>query len=129
MHNSIHSPLIISAPGFKKNIQTDGIVELVDIYPTLCDLANIERPKHIEGTSMVSLMHDPKQSWNKVAFTVWNNGTTVTTRDYSYTEWTNNQHMLFDRRKDLDENENVAGKEEFLETVERLSQLLTDGIE
>ena len=33
---AIHVPLIISSPGKKKNIQSNALVEYVDIYPTLC---------------------------------------------------------------------------------------------
>ena len=57
-----------------EEIRTDGIVELVDICPTLCELAGIEPPKHLEGTSMVPLMNDPKRQWKKAAFTRHGNG-------------------------------------------------------
>ena len=36
---AIHVPLIISSPGMKKNIKTNSMVEYVDLYPTLCDIA------------------------------------------------------------------------------------------
>lgn len=129
LHNATRAPLIVSVPGFNKNIKTDGIVELVDIYPTLCELADIELPKHLEGTSMVPLMRDPKRPWKKAAFIRCRNGSAVVTRDYTYTEYVNKQRMLFDRRKDPAENENVAAAAEYRETVKQLSKLLADGWE
>jgi iduronate 2-sulfatase len=129
LHTSKHAPLIISAPGFKQNIKTDGIVELVDIYPTLCDLTGINLPKQLEGTSMVPLLKNPEQDGKKAAFTKWRNGASVSTPDFSYTEWDNKQRMLFDHRKDPEENVNVAESSEYQETVERLSNLLSDGLE
>jgi arylsulfatase A-like enzyme len=129
LHNATRAPLIISVPGFKKNIRTDGIVELVDIYPTLCELAGIELPEHLEGTSMIPLMRQPKRPWKKAAFTRCRNGATVTTRDYTYTEYDNKERMLFDRTKDPDENENVAEYPEYQDTLKELSKLLAAGWE
>jgi iduronate 2-sulfatase len=124
LHNSTNAPVIISAPGFKKNVKTDGIVEFIDIYPTLCELAGIEQPKHLEGKSMVSLLRDPKGTGKAAAFTKWRNGLVVTTKDFTYTEYGKKERMLFDRRKDPDENVNVAEKPEYQETVKKLSRLL-----
>ena len=126
LHNATRVPLIISAPGFQTEIRTDGIVELVDIYPTLCELAGIQPPKHLEGTSMVPLMNDPKRQWKKAAFTRHGNGIAVTTSEFTYTEYGNNaQRMLYDRKKDSSENENVAEAEEYKETAKQLSNLLS----
>jgi len=129
LHNSTHAPLIISTPGFKKNVKTDGIVEFIDIYPTLCELTGIERPKHLEGKSMVPLLREPKRLGKRAAFTKWRDGLVVTTRDYTYTEYGSKERMLFDRRRDPEENENVAEAPEHKETVRQLSRLLAGGQE
>ncbi|GAA5508157.1 sulfatase [Novipirellula caenicola] len=47
---------------------TDALVELVDIYPTLCDLAGIEQPEHLEGTSFTPLIKNPTRDWKTAAF-------------------------------------------------------------
>ena len=129
LHNATRAPLIISAPGFNKNIKTDGIVELVDIYPTLCEVAGIELPKHLEGTSMVPLMRDPKRPWKKAAFIRCGNGLAVVTKAYTYTEYGKKERMLFDCSKDPEENENVAEAAEYQDTVKELSKLLAEGWE
>jgi arylsulfatase A-like enzyme len=128
LHNATQAPLIISAPGFQGNIRTDRIVELVDIYPTLCELAGMKPPEHLDGTSMAPLMKNPKRKWKKAAFTRHGNGFTVTTRDYTYTEYGKGaQRMLYDRKKDPSENKNVAEAQEYKETVDQLSKLLSEG--
>ncbi|KLU07167.1 Choline-sulfatase [Rhodopirellula islandica] len=67
-------PLMIWAPDMQaRGAQTDALVELVDIYPTLCDLAGIPVPAHTEGTSFQPLMNDPNQAWKKAAFSQYPN--------------------------------------------------------
>ncbi|MEO2048152.1 MAG: sulfatase/phosphatase domain-containing protein [Pirellulales bacterium] len=126
LHNATRLPLIIHAPGFKKNVETDGIVELIDLYPTLCELAGIERPNHLQGTSMIPLMHDPTRPGKNAAFTRDTQGAAVTTRDYVYAEYGEGERMLFDHKNDPDENVNVADNPEYRETVEKLSKLLAE---
>ncbi len=61
-------PMIISTPEMTvRGEGTDALVEFVDIYPTLCELADLPRPGHIVGTSFVPLLDDPKQEWKDCA--------------------------------------------------------------
>jgi len=121
LHNSKTAPLIICAPGFKKNAKTESIVELLDIYPTLCELADIQIPEHVEGKSMVTLLKDPEQDWEKPAFTKYNGGISIATADYSYTEWGGGkQRMLFDLKNDPGENINIAEDPSYKEVVTEL---------
>lgn len=55
-------PMILQAPAIKKSYgtSTEALVELLDIYPTLCDLAGLPKPRHLEGTSLVSLLENPE---------------------------------------------------------------------
>ncbi len=55
-------------PAASQGKSTDALVELVDIYPTLCDLAGIERPAHLEGTSFKPLIRNPAEEWKTAAF-------------------------------------------------------------
>lgn len=67
---SARVPLIVSAPGMKaKGVGSKALVELLDIYPTLCDLAGIPKPDHIEGKSFAPLLNDPDQKWKAGAVT------------------------------------------------------------
>lgn len=53
------APLIIKAPGdYQRNMTTKSLVEFVDIYPTMCELAGIPTPDNIEGRSLVSVLKD-----------------------------------------------------------------------
>ncbi|TWU42346.1 sulfatase [Novipirellula artificiosorum] len=57
-----------SMPAATRGKTTDALVELVDMYPTLCDLAGIEPPAHLEGTSFQPLIVDPSRDWETAAF-------------------------------------------------------------
>lgn len=67
-------PLMIWTPGMKtRGAKTDALVELVDIYPTLCELTGVALPKHIEGHSFAPLLNEPHQPWKKAAFSQYPN--------------------------------------------------------
>lgn len=67
-------PLIISTPQMSSNVRgtkTNALVELLDMYPTLCDLAKISTPKTVEGKSLVPLLKKPNKKWNHWAMSVF----------------------------------------------------------
>lgn len=64
-------PMMIWSPDMAKKSQgqrTKALVELVDMYPTLCDIVGLSQPKHLEGHSFKSLLKNPKQTWKTAAF-------------------------------------------------------------
>lgn len=67
-------PLMIWTPDTKSRGQsTDALVELVDMYPTLCELAGLPIPNHVEGHSFVPLLDKPDQPWKRAAFSQYPN--------------------------------------------------------
>lgn len=60
------SPLIISAPGINAN-KTNSLSEFVDVFPTLCNLAGVNIPAHLDGKSLVPLMRNPKSKVKQFA--------------------------------------------------------------
>ena len=67
-------PFMIYAPGMKSSgKKTKGLVELMDIYPTLCDLAGLDIPKQTQGKSLVPLMNNSELEWNTPVLTQYPN--------------------------------------------------------
>ena len=62
-------PLIISAPGQRvRGGSSEALVELIDMYPTLCELAGLPLPEHLEGTSFVPLLERRGRPWKSAVF-------------------------------------------------------------
>lgn len=67
-------PLMIWTPDMKtRGATTDALVELVDMYPTLCDLAGLPKPRHLEGHSFAPLLDEPGRPWKRAVFSQFPN--------------------------------------------------------
>jgi arylsulfatase A-like enzyme len=112
-------------------------VELVDIYPTLCDLAGLPKPDDLEGLSAAPLLDQPDRPWKPAAFSQFPRGKvmgySMRTDRYRYTVWQQRKggrHVaaeLYDHLTDPDENVNVVASEENADLVARLQQQLDAG--
>ncbi|MFH0758656.1 MAG: sulfatase [Bacteroidota bacterium] len=123
---SLHTPMILKVPGTKQVASTGQIVEYVDIYPTLCELAGLDLPAHLQGSSFRELLFDPDAASDGVAVCQWFKGITTIRGHYFYTEWIDDQdqpftRMLYDHGVDPDENVNISEKPENAEVIEGLS--------
>jgi arylsulfatase A-like enzyme len=55
-------------PEESRGRKSDALVELIDMYPTLCELAGISKPDHLEGCSFTPLLLNPGIPWKTAAF-------------------------------------------------------------
>ena len=130
---SVRCPLIVSIPGQTyQGVKTDALAELVDIYPTLCDACQLPIPLQLEGLSLLPVIEHPTRSWKTAAFSqiARNNGNSMRTARYRYTEWGNNRYFvreLYDYHVDPDETVNIAYLPENRELVAQLSEQLRAG--
>ncbi|MBN2375081.1 MAG: sulfatase-like hydrolase/transferase [Sedimentisphaerales bacterium] len=144
-------PLIIHAPAMQAKGQScDKLTELVDIYPTLCDLAGLEIPENLEGTSLKPLLNNPDLSWKSAVFSQYHRrpkvsldkkrymGYSMVTTKYHYVEWyywdevkqVAGDHVgteLYDLTLDPQENVNIANLPENIPKVIKLAKQLKAG--
>ncbi len=124
----------------------------MDIYPTLCEMANLTIPDHLQGSSMVPLLENPDLEWKTAAYSQFllgrfgrsktiegeQMGYAIRTDRYRYVEWYmwNKEEKkagklllneLFDHQIDPQENVNIASHPENRDLVEALSQELEKG--
>ena len=123
---SLRSPLIISAPGFQKKQHAQSLVEFVDIYPTLCELAGIEMPSHLDGVSLVPVLEESNVHLKEAIYGRYHSGDSVKMGAYQYTEWSGGARMLYDHRQDEGENVNVVDDPAYADVVEKITKWLAD---
>ncbi|QDT97067.1 sulfatase [Gimesia aquarii] len=128
-------PLIIRAPQMQASGKTSrALVEFVDIYPTLCELAGIPLPDHLEGTSFKPLLENPNRRWKPAAFSQYPRGSmmgySMKTDRYRYTEWRERKsgkivgRELYDHKHDSAENSNIANQPDQKTVISQLSRQL-----
>lgn len=134
------APLIVSLPNQATAGQfTRALVELVDIYPTLAELAGLPLPSHLEGTSFAPLLADSARMWKPAAFSQYLRpgadkfmGRTIRTDRWRYTEWVNGKNEsagieLYDEQTDPRENMNLAQEPEHQALATALAAQLKAG--
>jgi iduronate 2-sulfatase len=62
-------PLILAGPGVRGGMRTRALAELLDLYPTLAELAGLPWPRGVEGVSLVPVLKDPAASVKEAALT------------------------------------------------------------
>lgn len=127
--NTLNTVMIIKAPGTLSENRVNRPTELVDIFPTVCEIAGYEPPAHLEGNSLVPLLTYDDASWKKAVFSKFENGRSVVTERYLYTEWKDESGkvvacMLYDHLKDPLENRNVSDQPAYRKTLKKLRYLL-----
>jgi iduronate 2-sulfatase len=139
-NTSLQTALIVRAPGMGEGEHVSALVELIDMYPTLCDLTGVPYPKPVldndqqeftlQGTSFLPLLENPNTPWKEAVFARYDYGDTVKTNKYIYTEYVNPSdkvigRMLYDHEEDPHELKNIA--ELRPEVTKQLSELLGRG--
>jgi arylsulfatase A-like enzyme len=126
------APLILNCPGRRdKGIRTNALVELVDIYPSVCELAGIEKPAHLQGTSLNALWETPNMKWEDYAFSQRKEdkylGNAMRTDKYRLVVWSLFEDRdsivaieLYDHETDPLETLNIAQSHENKELVDKL---------
>ena len=131
---STHVPLIFAGPGVPQGQTCDKVVSLIDMYPTLVELAGMPGNPKVDGRSLVPLLKDPEAKWNGVAICEWKWGSTaVITDEYRYMHYSGKSNRglepaeeLYDRQADPYEWHNLADDPEYAEVTESLSLHLPD---
>ena len=137
-------PLFISAPQFSRGMETGSIAELVDIYPTLCELAGLEIPDHLEGQSLVKILENPQAVVNEVAISQYPRGKnlgydhkkeimgySIFDGTYRFTRWQHYENPeiivareLYDHQNNRVAESNLAGRKKYEKMVKQYDKKL-----
>jgi iduronate 2-sulfatase len=151
---SAKAPLLISVPGMQKGIPSNRTVEMLDIYPTLAELCNLNAGADLSGISLVPLLKNPEIKWDKPAYSQVlmtdptgkettrqvgfpvadinypdnSMGRSIRTERWRYTEWDNGKFgtELYDEQNDPGEITNLAKNSKYKNQAQKLSKLLRE---
>ncbi len=128
---SCRVPLIVAAPGAKAGSVCQGLVELVDFYPTVADYCGIKAPHQLAGQSLRPLLETPAHQGKEAAFTLVTRGQgkygqTVRTDRWRYTRWSDGTAELYDEANDREETRDLAREARHADTIRNLQKLLDE---
>jgi len=118
--------LIWAAPGVTaQGERCNRPVDLMSIYPTLCELADLPKPEHLDGTSILPLLKNPKTKWSQPAITTHGyQNHALRLNHWRLIRYRNGSHELYDHREDPYEYTNLAASPKHAKTLARLDALL-----
>lgn len=131
---SMDCPLIFSGPGIPKDKKIDAFSYLLDIFPTLCEVASIEVPEKVEGQSLMPLWNGTKQSLRDSVITIYEDsvGGGCVQRAVRNDKWKLivypqiNKVQLFDLELDPYEMNDISSLPRFEGNVAEMTALLKD---
>jgi len=142
-----HTLLMMSVPGEKAGINPVAISEFTDIFPTLCDLAGIAKPKYLDGVTLVPAIKDPSSEVREYAMSQYPRGDnrmgySIRTKRFRYTVWFGKGYRtwmpydeklviareMYDYEKDPLEKESVLDKPEYMQDKLKMEKLFKECI-
>jgi iduronate 2-sulfatase len=112
---STRVPLFVKVPGHPSaGQQTQRVVSLLDVYPTLVDLCGLPMPAKLEGQSLAPLLENPEQAWNRPVLSTWYyRNHAVRSEDWRYIRYRDGSEELYDHRTDPGEHVNLAAHPDY----------------
>jgi len=132
---SARVPLIISVPG-KQPAVCDSLAELLDLYPTLANLCNLEAQPRLQGKDISVLLDDPIAQVRDAAFSAngpeFGSGFLLREERWAYIQYGEDARggsELFDMEQDPKQHTNLAKRPEHRQLVERFQSQLAAKLE
>ncbi|GAB5453596.1 MAG: sulfatase [Halioglobus sp.] len=125
---ALRTPLVLYHPKLEGGKEIGAISDLLDIFPTLVDLAGMEVPPYLQGHSLRPLLEDPtnlSREEKPVSLSRWMNGESLRSPEFRYTRWHNAEdeavaETLFDLQSDPHELINVVAAPEYADVLEQM---------
>jgi arylsulfatase A-like enzyme len=110
-----HVPLLIKVPKNSRSLRVDVPVGMIDIYPTLCDLANLPHPEGLEGLSLTGLMTQRKGAEIRQPVLTSHGPGNFALRDsrWRFIRYADGSEELYDHKVDPNEHTNLSKNPEY----------------
>ncbi len=105
---SARIPLMIRYPNRISSSRCDKNVNLIDLFPTLCDLCGLEIPDNLDGRSLLPLLNKDEMSWENVTYSQYRENYVMIKKDDLKYQWygDDQSEILFDLKRNPSETEN-----------------------
>jgi arylsulfatase A-like enzyme len=125
-NEAVRTPMIWVVPGLTPaGSECFKGVDMMSIYPTVCELIGAPVPKHVEGVSIKPLLKDPKAKWDTPALsTMYKGNHSISDGEWRYIHYSDGTEELYDEQKDPNEWTNLASKPELAEIKRRLGAFM-----
>jgi arylsulfatase A-like enzyme len=111
-------PLIFAGPGVKGGQRCLQPAELLDIYPTLIELAGVAKRTDLEGLSLVPQLREAASKRERPAITSHNQGNHgIRSERWRYINYADGSEELYDLQADPNEWTNLAGRSEYAPVI------------
>ncbi len=120
---SARVPLLVAGPGVTPGVAA-GLVQAIDLYPTLVEAAGLDRPEHLQGASLLPMLRDPEARVHDAVFATRGSGDLVRTEDWALLAWEDGSRELYDMRDDPRQFRNLAGRSGYEAEQRRLEARL-----
>lgn len=124
----MHVPMIFSGPGVNKNIKSNGLASLLDIFPTLCDLTGSPKPNSLDGKSLLPILQGDTNKVRDVILTAYSSEQRAVRNDRWKLHYFLEQNVfeLYDLKNDPRELNNLAESIEHANKLENMKQILAE---
>lgn len=112
-------PLIIKSPIDKPGIST-SLVELVDLFPTACEMVGLQSPASVQGSSLLPILKNPKKEVKKSALSFIPKGTSMRTKKWAYMKYKDGTEELYDMKNDPKQFKNLVSNDSYSEVLNKL---------
>jgi arylsulfatase A-like enzyme len=120
-------PFMVVLPGVSKaGTRNNQPISHVDIYPSLCDFAGIPKPGHLEGSSILPLLKDPKATRAPAFLSYGPENTAAQSERYRYIRYEDGSEELYDHQKDPNEWTNLSSNPEYAAVKKKLHAQVLD---
>ena len=122
-----HVPFIIRYPAMPNpGTSCQEAVSLLDVYPTICDLIGLPKPKTLEGESLLPWLTKPNLPKKTPAIITYpKDDRAVQWKQWRYIKYAKGDVELYDHSKDPGEYANLAGQTKYRKVVQKLDKMLT----
>lgn len=121
--HSVRVPLVFAGPGIPEGREVDDLVYLLDIFPTLCELTNMEVPESVEGKSLVPCWNEEEASVRSLLYLAYADSIRgVTDGRHKLIEYACGDTQLFDVSQDPQEMNSIANEDSSSEMLQEMRQ-------